>query len=468
MGRLVTILAVASIVGAAGCGGDSNSPQSPPGSGGGQTITGRERFGWTQSADNPGDLGQYDYALYVDGSRRVIENETCTATSATTLECSAQLPTLTPGNHTLELAAFIIFEGTVIEGPRTAAMSVTVAGLTGGTGDGSVSGGTFTSSDGLPFHADVLASDLDRPVDLAVAADGRVLVAEKSGRVRVIGSETTSTDVLRDLLRVPGAELTSIALEADAARTGGVLIAYIDRADRGRVLRLARVRESGGTFSQAAVISSQAIDGAASAVVRIGPDGLVYVGVGSGSESDAAQSVANPEGKILRLRADGTTPDDNPWSTPAFSIGHRDPRGLAWHPQTGAMLEVEGGDVSEEMNAIRPGANYGWPPTGRAVARESAPSLRFPNGTLASGIAVMGAAAGALAGDVIVSSLGAEDLLRVRIDANGRARITARLLQQRFGRIAQVASRDDALYVITDNRDRLGEAADALVRITPR
>ncbi|MGH9373402.1 MAG: PQQ-dependent sugar dehydrogenase [Vicinamibacterales bacterium] len=456
---------------------ESRSPSSPPPSGSGETITGRERFGWTQTANSPGDLALYRYALYVDGTRQVVEGETCAPTSTETVfECSAPLPSLTAGRHTLELAVFVTSGDTVEESSRSPALQVTVAAITAPADEGEPPSGLIVSSDGSRLRFDVVARDLTDPVDLAVAADGRIFVAERHGRLRIIDPATSSPatrraeNILRQTARDADARLMSIALPPNFAETGAVYVAYVGD-DRGQpVLRIARARESGGVIAQAAVITSHDVPADASVVARFGPDGVLYVGIGAGADPDSAQRLAAASGKILRLRDDGTTPDDNPWSSPVLSAGHHDPRGLAWHPRTGTLWEVERDAAGDELNAIRPGANYGWPVAKGATRHPSvtSPVVLFPPGTEPSGMTTVPTPTSALSGDLIVSALGAEDLLRVRIDAAGRGRLAGRLLQRRFGRIAQVtATLDGALYVITANAETRGAGNDMLIRIVP-
>jgi glucose/arabinose dehydrogenase len=460
----------------AGCGenGESNPPSSPPPSSGGETITGRERFGWTQTVASPGDLPLYRYALYVDGTRHVIEGETCAATGVeTAFDCSAPLPMMTPGRHTLELAAFVDAAGTVQESSRTAALQVNVAAVVAPADIEAPDSASLVSSDGVTFQVDVLARDLNDPVDLAASPDGRIFVAERGGRLRVFDprSAAATGDRAENVLpliaaRDVDAALASIALAPDFASTGEIYVAFLAGSSREGVLRVARLRETAGLFGQAAIVASHEVPPDASALARFGPDGTLYLGVGTGSESDSAQQLARASGKVLRLTREGTAPDDNPWRSPVLSVGHRDPRGLAWDPATGTVWEVE----QEELNAVRAGANYGWPVANGSQRHPqvTSPALLLPPGTEPSGVVMVGAEASPLFGSLIVSALGAEDLLRVRFDQSGRPQVTGRLLQGRFGRIGQVAvSSDGALHAITANGDTHGQGNDILIRLAP-
>ena len=169
------------------------------------------------------------------------------------------------------------------------------------------------------------------------------------------------------------AAVLSIALAPDFAESHFVYVLKVEPgAGESRAL-LVRYRESDGRFGQAAVIATvpfPALDPAG--VVRFGPDGALYVGLGSRS-IDAETLRASPDGgRILRLLPDGRTPRDNPRGSPGVSSGHRDPSGFVWH-QAGAFLEVESGAEADEVNTIRAGGDYGWPTFNRR-ARLSGPA----------------------------------------------------------------------------------------------
>ena len=96
--------------------------------------------------------------------------------------------------------------------------------------------------------------------------------------------------------------------------------------------------------------------------VRFGPDGALYVTFGDVAAPSVAQDLGSLNGKILRLADDGTTPAGNPFGSPVWSWGHRNPQGIDWHPVTGDLFETEHGATgNDEINVIDRGRNYGWP-----------------------------------------------------------------------------------------------------------
>jgi glucose/arabinose dehydrogenase len=479
--RLSRTLLALSLLAAAACGGsDDSPPSSPPPAGSGDTVTGRERFGWTQPG-SASDASGLQFATYVDGARSVLDGVACSGGSSGTLECSAPLPPMTAGRHTLELAAFYQSGATIIEGPRSPPLQLQVASVTASNGSSSAAsvpapeGGPVTASDGTVLNAEILGTDLVDPADVAVDPSGRTFVAERAGTIRIFDQDgTTSTSDSAGRLppsRNGDAAALSIALAPDFAESHFVYVLKVEPgAGESRAL-LVRYRESDGRFGQAAVIATApfaAVDPAG--VIRFGPDGALYVGLGSRS-IDAETLAASPDGgRILRLLPDGRTPRDNPRASPVYSSGHRDPSGFVWH-RTGSFLEVESGIDADEVNTVRAGGDYGWPAINRRArpSGTSSPTVLLPAGTIPSGLTSVDDRRSPLDGDLIVSSIGSSDLLRIAMTPDGKPTPAepGRLLQGRFGAIGQVtAGPGGAVVFITRNREAWGVGHDVLVRLT--
>lgn len=460
------------------CGGSSPEQPAPgpPGTGTDGTITGRERIGWTQPSDAT-QMATLDFAVYVDGARRALPGDTCAPTGPATFECSAPLPSLTPGEHTLELVSFTIENGITVESGRSTPLRVTVAAVTA-PAPATPSGDTsLVTPEGHRLQASVVASGLDDPTDLAILPDGRVLVAERAGRVRIVteaGVIERPALELDDVAEPEESGLTTIALHPDFERNGQVYVGYTVEGREGLAIRVARLRERGGVLAQAATIARERAPAAqAHVTARFGSDGRLYLGLGAGPDPRDAQDAASPLGKILRLNDDGSTPRDNPRGGTTFSSGHRDPRALAWHPRTGVLWELERDRESgDELNAIVAGGDYGWPlARGAGSTATSVPAaLVLPAGTDVSGAAfVPSNARSPMAGELLVASRGAEDLIRIRLVGNERPESAiGGLFQRRFGRIAAVGvSTEGAVYAATGNRESWGPSSDVLIRISP-
>ena len=447
------------------CGGSSGPPTpGTPGGGGGETITGRERLGWSQPAQDSDHLATLDYAIYVDGVRTVLSGDTCSGNAAP-FECSAALPPLSPGAHSLELASFVVSDGAVVESERSAALRVVVAASTASADLDLPQQASLTTPDGHTVIASVAGRGLDDPTDLAIAPDGRAFVSERSGRVKIVGEDgavNTALNLADD--GIGDARLTSIALHPAFGRTNLVFAAHVD--DHG--LRILRFRERDGVLAERAIVMRER-SSADHTVIRFGPDGLLYIAVAAVAEPEEAQRDASPLGKILRLREDGTLPRDNPRTSPVWSSGHRDPRGLAWHPGTGRLWEVErGGDAGDEINAVAAGADYGWPISrGERTRGGSAPPLLvMPAGTdVASADFVPPGKSSPFAGELLIASAGGDDVFRMTADEK-RSGLIAGLLNGRYGRIAAVrAGADGTILLATGNRETWGAGRDVLIRL---
>lgn len=323
---LVGPIVVALLVSAA-C-GDSRPPSNPPPSDI-QTIRGTERLGWDQSAATQAELQTFRYAMYVDGTRSVLSDATCgTAVTAAGFQCSARLPPMTPGQHTLEVAAFTTTSGVITESPRSAPIRVNVSPAI------TVPSSSRSAPDEPP-PATGVGSRLVRVAasfggfndiaDVAVAPDGRVFVAERRGAVRMISSGATDP---RPVL-LAGERIASLALDPEFDRNGFVFALQTNASDEG-LLRLVRYRDAGGSFGERAVIAEN-LPGAgepASGSVRVGPDGKLYVT----SVFTSADRAGDSEGRLLRLEKDGTTPVDQPPGDPVYAAGFASILGFDWQP----------------------------------------------------------------------------------------------------------------------------------------
>jgi glucose/arabinose dehydrogenase len=340
---------------------------------------------------------------------------------------------------------------------------------------------TFTTQDGVRVQADAVVTNLEVPWSLSFAPDGRLFVAERPGRVRIfdLGASTSELALtLDDVFRQGEAGLLGLALAPDFAVTRLVYLYYSAVSGDGAVNRIVRYREAGGRLAERAVI----LDGIPAATIhdggrlRFGPDGLLYATAGDAASSSLAQDRASFAGKFLRLERDGTTPRANPFGSPIFSWGHRNPQGFDWHPVTREIWATEHGNSgNDEINVIRAGVNYGWP---TIEGGQTFPNLEPPVASFSPAIAPSGAAFyqgtlfPAFAGNLFAATLRGTHLLRLVVDADGR-RITRqeRLLDGTLGRLRDViVGPDGAIYISTNNRDGRGSpvaADDRIIRLSP-
>jgi glucose/arabinose dehydrogenase len=201
--------------------------------------------------------------------------------------------------------------------------------------------------------------------------------------------------------------------------------------------------------------------------IKFGPDGKLYIATGDARQPELAQNGGSLAGKILRLNPDGTIPEDNPFEgSPVYSYGHRNIQGLAWDPATGEMYASEHGDEgNDEINRIKPGANYGWPIEDCNAQHFQKPVVCFNPAIAPSGMAIAGSDRLGYKGDILLAALKAQQLRLIKLPSDSEVNILTG-----YGRIRDVVEAPDGtLYVTTSNRD--GRAIpergdDKILRIT--
>lgn len=224
-----------------------------------------------------------------------------------------------------------------------------------------------------------LNTSLAHPWGLAFLPDGRMLVTEKAGRIRRLSADGQLIEAT--LSGVPAVAsagqggLLDIALDPDFARNGWVYITYAEPGS-GRESGLAgtavaRGRLRGDSLDEVTVIYRQVpkVSGAGHFGSRLAfaPDGSLFVSLGERQKGSPAQDLSTSLGKVIRILPDGRVPPGNPAlgadaRPEIWSYGHRNPQGLAIQPSTGQLWETEHGPQGgDELNAIQPGANHGWP-----------------------------------------------------------------------------------------------------------
>jgi glucose/arabinose dehydrogenase len=197
-----------------------------------------------------------------------------------------------------------------------------------------------------------------------------MLVTERPGRLRAIRNGALDPQPVAGLpeVRAQGlCGLFDVVLHPRFAENQWVYLTY-DKPRDGKMssLAIARGRWDGKALTE---MRDLLVADGASCVSRMafGPDGMLYVST-FGAFADAAQNTNSLAGKVLRLRDDGSVPPDNPFVGKAgyrpeiYTMGHRSTLGLAVHPGTGQIWELEmGPNGGDEINILRPGGNYGWP-----------------------------------------------------------------------------------------------------------
>ena len=321
-------------------------------------------------------------------------------------------------------------------------------------------------------RVETVATGLEAPWEIAFLPDGRALITERPGRVRLLGRD-------RRLRPEPLAEV-----EVEAIGEAGLLGLAVDpdfRDNRFVYLyrtvqsgnEVARYRLDGERLVEQAVIAS-GIEAAAihdGGRIHFGPDGRLYCTAGDAAQDELAQDPGSLNGKVLRMdagafRVEGGRPE-------VFSLGHRNPQGFDWQPGTGRLVATEHGAAgNDEVNLLREGGNYGWPEVeGTDHGEFEAPATVYEDAIAPSGAAFVSRRGSAWSGDFLIAALVGEQIRRLSFDARGQVTRDEALLDGDFGRLRTVVEGPDGgLYVLTSNRDGRGaprEGDDRVLRIVP-
>lgn len=317
-------------------------------------------------------------------------------------------------------------------------------------------------------RVEVVAKGLVIPWSIAVASDGRLFVAERPGRIRVVVNDTLEPNAWATVPAFDGTDrgwetgLMGLALDPDFPSTPYVYVCYSERLGAsGIVNRVARLRERDHRGVELTII----LDGIVGdnyhngCRVKVGPDRKLYVTTGDAYLKTPAQDVSSLNGKVLRLNLDGSIPGDNPIpGSPVWSLGHRNPQGIAWEPASGVAYLTEHGDGRiDEINVLERGANYGWP---NVAGRAGDP--RYKDAALVFHAAPAGSmfvpdSGSTAVHHMLVATLSGERLMRLTVDGP-TVSIADDSLLVRYGRLRDVApGPKGSVYVSTSNRDRRGK-----------
>lgn len=346
------------------------------------------------------------------------------------------------------------------------------------------------SSAGM-VEATVLAEGLVHPWALAFLPDGRFLVTERGGALRIIenGEIGPPIEGVPAVMARGQGGLLDVALSPDFAETGRLYLTVAEPGEgdaSGTAVVSARLvlDGDGGWMEDQSVIfrmnnftSSSHHYGSR---IVIGKDGNLFVTLGERGEGARAQDASDLAGGVVRIAPDGSVPADNPqldgWAPELWSIGHRNPQGATLRESDGALFAVEhGARGGDEVNLVRAGRNYGWPEITHGTNYDGSP---IGNGTEAAGLEqplhfwdpsispsgldfYEGDLFPGWQGDLVLGGLSGAVL--VRLDMEGDAVVgEERLFEGQLGRIRDVrVGEGGALYLLTDERN------GRLIRVAP-
>ncbi|MDP9139762.1 MAG: PQQ-dependent sugar dehydrogenase [Pseudomonadota bacterium] len=328
-----------------------------------------------------------------------------------------------------------------------------------------------------------VAQGLEHPWSLAFLPDGRMLVTERPGRMRLVSATGVLSPPLKNVPEVVArgqGGLLDVVPAPDFAKSQHIYISYSEPRVNGNGTAVARARLTPSALEDLEVIFRQKPDIRSAqhfgSRLAFAADGTLYVTLGDrGSQRDSAQTLDNDLGKVVRIQADGSIPADNPDAAgkrgrpEIWSYGHRNPQGAAVHPQTGKLwLHEHGPKGGDEVNIPIAGRNYGWPvitygreysgmEVGDGISK--AAGLEQPVHYWVPSIAPSGMAFytadrfPAWRGNLFVGSLKFGQLVRLELDGD-KVTHEERLLDGINRRIRDVRLGPDGyLYLLTDAED---------------
>lgn len=334
---------------------------------------------------------------------------------------------------------------------------------------------------------ETVAGGLVHPWGLEFLPDGRMLVTERPGRLRIVSPDGTVSAPISgtpEVFAEGQGGLLDVTLHPDFAANQLVYLSFSEPGEGGASTAVARGRLDGETLRDTEVIFSQTPKVSTNkhfgSRIVFAPDGTLYVTMGDRGQKDPAQDLSNHIGTVARITDDGGIPPDNPFvgvkgALPEiWSYGHRNAQGAAIHPDTGALwLNEHGPRGGDEINVPEAGRNYGWPLVswGRNYSGwpipdpDTRPDLASAIFQWTPVIAVSGMDFYTAdlfpnwQGNVLVGGLVSQGIVRLTLDGQTitdeeRIALDARVRQVRQGP-------DGAVYVITDQED------GALLRLTP-
>ena len=347
---------------------------------------------------------------------------------------------------------------------------------------------TVTQTELHDYRIETLVeSGIERPWAIAFLPDGRKLITERPGRLRILGADGSldpqPVSGLPEVIEHGQGGLMEVALHPDYEKNGWIYLGFAEGVREPKIsviTAVVRGRLKDHQWTDQEWIyrpdpKFRSPSGAHFGTRFVFDKGYIYFVIGERGGMMQAQDLARPNGKIFRLHDDGRVPEDNPFvhtpgALPAiWSYGHRNPQGLVMDPRDGALYSTEHGPRGgDELNRILPGRNYGWPvitygmnydgtPMVAITEKEGMeqPLVHWTPSIAACGLDIVtGDRFPKWKNDLLAGGLAQQEVRRIRIE-NGKV-IHQEIILKNIGRVRDVAMGPDGLvYVLLNGPDRL-------------
>jgi glucose/arabinose dehydrogenase len=349
----------------------------------------------------------------------------------------------------------------------------------------------FVQSEKHAFRISTLLTGLENPWSVAFLPDGRMLITERAGRLRLVSADfkldPKPIEGLPEVVSHGQGGLFDVVLHPQYAQNAWIYWAYNAPGPGGWGTALARGKLQGQRMTDVQVLFSMQPKTRSGfhfgGRIVFDQAGFVYLTLGDRGDKDRAQKMDDHAGSVIRLHDDGRVPANNPFVKRAgafaekWTLGHRNMQGAALHPQTGELWTHEHGPQGgDELNVMRAGLNYGWPVITYGVnyglGTKIGEGQEKPGMVQALKVWVPSIAPSGMAfvsgsqfpqwqGNLLIGALRGQMLVRLTLDGE-KVVSEERLFQGRPGRIRDVRMGPDGLvYLLTD------EAQGALLRLEP-